>query len=147
MATQDRDTTTRGNPDTRTDDRADRVLPVTAEIGSEGGSYADPTYQVATFGGPLDQTEGSGGTASVATQATRGAEIAGGGLSAGPDPAEGMVRYPTESPSNPVGNPPHTDPRSGLNWRGGLIGAAAGLAGAALVGGLSRRRRPRRTEP
>ena len=32
-----------------TDDRADKKLPVTGEVGSEGGSYADPTYQVATF--------------------------------------------------------------------------------------------------
>ena len=26
-----------------TDDRADKSLPVTAEVGGEGGSYADPT--------------------------------------------------------------------------------------------------------
>lgn len=32
-----------------TDDRADKKLPVTGEVGSEGGSFADPTYQVATF--------------------------------------------------------------------------------------------------
>lgn len=32
-----------------TDDRADKKLPVTAEVGSEGGSFADPTYQVSTF--------------------------------------------------------------------------------------------------
>lgn len=32
-----------------TDDRADKKLPVTGEVGSEGGSYAEPTYQVATF--------------------------------------------------------------------------------------------------
>ena len=34
-----------------TDDRADTSLPVTAEVGGEGGSYADPTLQVATFKG------------------------------------------------------------------------------------------------
>ena len=32
-----------------TDDRADKRLPVTGEVGSEGGSYADPTMQVPTF--------------------------------------------------------------------------------------------------
>ena len=32
-----------------TDDRADKKLPVTGEVGSEGGSYADPTLQVPTF--------------------------------------------------------------------------------------------------
>ena len=31
------------------DDRADTKLPVTGEVGSEGGSYADATLQVATF--------------------------------------------------------------------------------------------------
>ena len=38
-----------------TDDRADKKLPVTGEVGSEGGSYADPTYQVATFDEDLDE--------------------------------------------------------------------------------------------
>jgi hypothetical protein len=33
----------------KTDDRADKTLPVTGEVGSEGGSYADPTIQVPTF--------------------------------------------------------------------------------------------------
>lgn len=35
-----------------TDDRADKTLPVTAEVGDEGGSYADPTNQAETFAGP-----------------------------------------------------------------------------------------------
>ena len=46
----------RGNPDTGTDDRADTALPVTGEVGSEGGSYADPTTQVAEFTGDLGRT-------------------------------------------------------------------------------------------
>ncbi len=33
-------------------DPADRKLPVTAEVGGEGGSYADATNQVETFSGP-----------------------------------------------------------------------------------------------
>lgn len=40
----------------RTDDRADKKLPVTGEVGSEGGSYADPTYQVSEFDGDLGRT-------------------------------------------------------------------------------------------
>jgi hypothetical protein len=36
-----------------TDDRADKKLPVTGEVGSEGGSYADPTLQIAPFEGDL----------------------------------------------------------------------------------------------
>lgn len=39
----------------KTDDRADKKLPVTGEVGSEGGSYADPTLQVAQFEGELGQ--------------------------------------------------------------------------------------------
>lgn len=40
----------------RTDDRADKKLPVTGEVGSEGGSYADPTYQVSEFDGDIGET-------------------------------------------------------------------------------------------
>jgi hypothetical protein len=31
-------------------------LPVTAEVGGEGGSYADPTVQVATFEGDVPRS-------------------------------------------------------------------------------------------
>ena len=31
-------------------------MPVTGEVGSEGGSYADPTYQVTEFEGDLGRT-------------------------------------------------------------------------------------------
>lgn len=37
----------------KTDDRADKKLPVTGEVGSEGGSYADATLQIAPFEGDL----------------------------------------------------------------------------------------------
>ena len=37
----------------RTDDRADKKLPVTGEVGSEGGSYADATMQISTFEGDI----------------------------------------------------------------------------------------------
>jgi hypothetical protein len=46
----------RGNPATGTDDRADKKLPVTGEVGSEGGSFADATYQVSEFEGDLGRT-------------------------------------------------------------------------------------------
>jgi hypothetical protein len=128
-----------GRHETGTDDRADRALPVTAEVGSEGGSFADPTTQIATFERPLDRVGSGGGDSSVASQAIRSSEIAEGGIGAGPDPSVGIIRYPSEDPSAPARPPADVSRR--LNWRGGLIGAAAGLAGAALVGGLSRRRR------
>lgn len=38
------------------DERADRKLPVTGEVGSEGGSYADATYQVAERDGDIGKT-------------------------------------------------------------------------------------------
>jgi hypothetical protein len=57
----------------RTDDRADKTLPVTAEVGDEGGSYADPATQVETFSGPdgnprVDQARiaGAGAVAAAA---------------------------------------------------------------------------------
>jgi hypothetical protein len=131
-----------------TDDRANRALPVTAEVGDEGGSYADPTLQVPTFQGAVAYIDSPAGAASVAGDATRFEEVAAGGVGAGPDPAGGMVRYPSEDPASPrasdqVSSPARPAPNAGrgLNWRGGAIGAVAGLAGAALVGGLSRRRR------
>ena len=40
----------------RTDDRADKKLPVTGEVGSEGGSYGDATMQRATHEGDLGKT-------------------------------------------------------------------------------------------
>lgn len=129
---------TKGSRATRTDDRADRMLPVTAEVGSEGGSYADPTNQVATFGTLLAQSNACAG-GSVAGDAMRSEEIAGGGSGTYPDPAGGMIRYPTEDPRESAG--PRDIAPPGPNWRAGLIGAAAGFAGAALLGGLTRRRR------
>jgi hypothetical protein len=40
-----------------TEDRRENKLPVTAEIGGEGGSYADPTIQVPTFHEDLPRTD------------------------------------------------------------------------------------------
>lgn len=38
-----------GRRDEKRDGAADNDLPVTGEVGSEGGSYSDATSQVATF--------------------------------------------------------------------------------------------------
>lgn len=54
----------------RTDDRADKKLPVTGEVGSEGGSYADPTYQVSEFDGDLGRTAEASEPATSDSQTT-----------------------------------------------------------------------------
>lgn len=125
----------------QTDDRVHPHLPITAEVGSEGGSYADPTNQVASFENDVARTSGHGGASSVATQATRHDTVAGGELSAGPDPSHGMIRYPTEPPPSSSASPGQR--RQGTNWRAGAIGAAAG---AAAVLGLEWLRRARSSD-
>jgi hypothetical protein len=107
----------------RTGDRADTSLPVTAEVGSEGGSFADPTMQVATFreheprhDRPMPEDRQPPGR-----DETTG----------------GMQRYPTEPPPAPGTAEPAA-------WRGSLIAAAAGAAAGAVVAyGLMKRRGPR----
>jgi hypothetical protein len=139
MQKDDRDPDT-VDPRSGTDDRASHSLPVTAEVGGEGGSFADPTTQLATFGRPLDSLEGAG-AGSAAGDAIRSAEVIEGGVGAGPGPADGMTRYPSEDPASATDAP--AEGRRRPDWRGTLIGAAAGLAGAAIAGGLSRRGRRR----
>lgn len=41
----------------RSDDRRENKLPVTGEVGGEGGSFADPTIQVPTFEEDLPRTD------------------------------------------------------------------------------------------
>ena len=119
----------------RTDDRTEPKLPVTAEVGSEGGSYADPTVQRATHEGDIQRGEGHGGASSVANYAVASEAVSSGGIG-GHDPAGGMVRHATEAP-------PSASTEGGVrrqapsNWRTGLAGAAAG---AAIVLGISRLR-------
>src|SRR3954447_13877763 len=84
-----------------TDDRANRALPLTAEVGGEGGSYADPTLQVPTFRGPIADIGTPAGAASVAGEAIGFEEVAAGGVGASPDPSHGMIRYPSEDPASP----------------------------------------------
>ena len=91
-----------GSRDTRggTDDRANLALPVTAEVGGEGGSYADPTLQVPTFHGPVADIDSPAGAASVAGDAIGFDDVAAGGVGASPDPADGMIRYPSRDPAS-----------------------------------------------
>jgi hypothetical protein len=78
----------------------DESMPVTAEVGGEGGSYADPTYQEATRNpgglGRASDTETPNAAAEVAHNADHRGEIAEGGVGTDPGPAEGMKKYPTE---------------------------------------------------
>lgn len=114
----------------RTDDRRDITLPVTNEVGSEGGSYADPTQQVETFEKPeKDAREaGNGGVGSAANYAIHREDLT-------ESPAEpagtrsGMRRYPTEPPDSES-----SSARSARAWSPGLVGAAAGLAIGIIAG-------------
>ena len=77
-----------------TDDRADKSLPVTAEVGGEGGSYADPTSQVETFRGArgnprVDQKSAAGADGDVSAAAAEGEQVRDTG---------GMVKHATEPP-------------------------------------------------
>jgi hypothetical protein len=118
-------------------------LPVTGEVGSEGGSYADAANQVQTFSGPADPNvspaDAIAGRMSIANEAAARGPLAGTsvGTSDG-DTASGIIRYPTEPPF--PANASESRKMSGRPLRNGLIGAAAG---AAVVFALSRlRRRP-----
>lgn len=123
-----------------TENRDEGRLPLTAEIGSEGGSYAEPRNQTATFTGPanpnVSPADAIAGNMSVATETAARGPLSGTELDTADDTASGMVRYPTEPPSP-------ADAREGRRlggrrWRNGLIGVAAGTA--ALIG-VSRIRR------
>lgn len=125
----------------RIDRRTDDTLPVTSEVGSEGGSYADPLNQAATFSGPanpnVSPADAMAGNLSVATETAARGPLAGTSLDSGDDIASGMVRYPTEPSSPPDA---HEGRRMSTHpWRNGLIGLAAGTAAVILVSQLRRR--------
>lgn len=120
----------------QTDDRRDNPLPVTAEIGSEGGSYADPTSQAATFGDE-DEPRTIKEPQSDVVDAADFASIRAGGVGAAPDPHDGMIRYPTEPPAPPAAT---GGSKAQPRWQSAAVGAAAGFAGAALVAFLRNRR-------
>jgi hypothetical protein len=117
------------------DDRENRSLPVTAEVGGEGGSFADPTVQVATTEGDLARGRGHGGAASAATQATRRADVP----PAGPGAVPEIVRYPSEPPSSETSTASRV---VRFDWRTALAGVAVGAALAMVVSKLRSTQHP-----
>jgi hypothetical protein len=118
----------------RTEDRAEGPLPVTAEVGAEGGSFADATNQVATFHEPESKQRAERDVlSSAANYAVHDESVAAGGVGAAPNPSRGMKRFPTEPPPEEVAGRVR---RFTPDWRSAAIGAAAGLA----AGLLARRR-------
>jgi hypothetical protein len=75
-----------------TNDRRRASLPVTAEVGDEGGSFADSTAQVATFDGELGRC-GSEGYGETASRLVRGESIS---ANVDEDVKKGIVKYPNE---------------------------------------------------
>lgn len=122
-------------------ERPDSKLPVTGEVGSEGGSYADPTHQVATFSGPanpnVSPADAVAGRMPIATETAARGPLAGTSVGTDDDTASGMIRYPTEPPS--PADAREGRKMSGHPWRNGLIGLAAGAA--AIIGVTRLRRR------
>ena len=113
---------------TRTDDRRETTLPLTAEVGSEGGSYADPTHQVATFGNENElRSAGAPPEPSISGEAIGFDTVAEGGVGTSPDPSGGVLRYATEPPSPP----PARGAR--MSWGAVAAGAAAGAAVALIL--------------
>jgi hypothetical protein len=76
----------------RTDDRTEPRLPVTGEVGGEGGSFADPTVQVATSRGRLDYADGVT-DADMASRPVRSESVT---ADAAEDVKAGMVKSPDE---------------------------------------------------
>jgi hypothetical protein len=79
----------------------DDELPVTAEIGGEGGSFADPTYQEAARRGELSRTPDTRqppAQGDLPGYASHRSQIEQGGAGTAPGPDEGMKKYPTEDP-------------------------------------------------
>jgi hypothetical protein len=117
-------------------------LPVTSEVGSEGGSYADAANQVQTFSGPADPNvspaDAIAGRMSVANEAAARGPLAGTSVgNSDDDTASGMIRYPTEPPF--PADATESRKMSGHPLRSGLIGAAAGAAVLLCLSRLRRR--------
>ena len=69
-----------------------KPLPVTAEVGGEGGSYADPTLQAETFSGPA----GNPRVDPKAAASANGAELPPADRAAGD--TEDLVKNATDAP-------------------------------------------------
>jgi hypothetical protein len=76
----------------RTDNRTRPSLPVTSEVGGEGGSFADPTVQVASREGRLDRTA-SDGDCETASRPIRSESVT---ANAADDAKSGMTKSPKE---------------------------------------------------
>lgn len=76
----------------RRDTRTKPRLPVTGEVGGEGGSFADPIIQVPTEEGRLDRT-GSTGDADTASRPVRSESVS---ANADEDVRDGTIKYPNE---------------------------------------------------
>ncbi len=80
-----------------TDNRTEPELPVTAEVGDEGGSFADPTLQVDTFSGVF-------GNPRVDQKAVAPAGAVAGAVAPDPDrPDEGATVTPATEPPDKAG--------------------------------------------
>jgi hypothetical protein len=75
-----------------TDDRTAASLPVTAEVGGEGGSFADPTVQVGSVKGKLDRTE-SDGDSEIASRPVRSESVS---ANAADDVKSGIAKHADE---------------------------------------------------
>jgi hypothetical protein len=112
------------------DDRANQTLPITGEVASEGGSYAEPTMQVATLGREADTRN----NADQPLRDTHGYALRHESIEGVGSETPDLQRYPTEPPA------PRARRLAAVNWRAGALGAAAGAAGAALAMAFRRRR-------
>jgi hypothetical protein len=75
-----------------TDDRGTASLPVTAEVGGEGGSFADSTAQIASVEGQLGRTD-SEGDVEIASRPVRSESVS---ANAADDVRDGVVKHPSE---------------------------------------------------
>jgi hypothetical protein len=74
------------------DDRTATSLPVTAEVGGEGGSFADPTVQIASEKGQLDRTN-SDGDSELASRPVRSESVS---ANAADDVKSGVAKHADE---------------------------------------------------
>ena len=79
----------------------DDDLPITAEVGGEGGSFADATYRAPERSHVDDlprqsDSEQPNAAADVAQNATHREQIEEGGVGTAPDPAKGLKKSPKE---------------------------------------------------
>lgn len=123
-------------------DNPESKLPVTREVGSEGGSYADAANQRMTFSGPanpnVSPADAAAGRMPTTTETAAMGPLSGTSIERADDTAAGFLRYPTEPPAPPAAREGRRV--TGHPWRDMLIGAAAGAAAAIGISRLRERR-------